>query len=234
MNQKIKLYCLPHAGGSATLYIRWKKQLASSIELCPLELAGRGKRFMEPFYNSFDDAVNDVYHLIKPGLDKHAYAIWGHSMGCLMAFELMRRIKQEGLNGPVHAFFSGRNPPHIKKDEKSLHTLPDEEFKKEVYKLGGIADEILENKELSDLFIPILKADYRILEGYTHEGENTEFDCDISVLNGKEDMDVSPEEIRQWQMYTKKTCSFYEFGGGHFYINDYDDEVIDIINSKLG
>ena len=166
---KFRLFCLPYAGGSATVYGKWKNNLHSSIALKLIELAGRGKRFAEPFYDSFTSAVEDICSIVKNDLDGAPYAIWGHSMGSILAFELAYKLKETGCEEPIHIFFSGRYPPHILKNkEQSLYELPDKDFLERIFRLGGTPKEMLENRELQDIFTPILRADYKILNGYRY------------------------------------------------------------------
>ncbi len=215
------------------VYNTWKKHLHHSIELYPIELAGRGKRFSEPLYGSFEEAVEDIYRCVNEGLDDSDYAIFGHSMGSLLAVELLHKLKQSEHRAPIHAFFSGRYPPHIKKEEEAIHTLPDEEFTNEIFKLGGTSKELMESDELLELFIPILKADYRILDGYTYDHGTGKFDCGITVFSGIDDSEIEQGELSQWQAYTEKTCKIYEFQGGHFFINEHSRSIVEIINSTL-
>lgn len=215
------------------VYNVWKKHLHPSIELYPIELAGRGRRFSECFYSSFEEAVEDIYCFIKEKLDDAEYALFGHSMGSMLEVELLHRLKQSEHRVPLHAFFSGRYPPHIKKEEKVIYTLPDEEFKNEIFKLGGTSKELMESEELLELFIPILKADYRIIDGYSYNHDGEMFDCGITVFNGREDTEIEQGDLSQWRAYTEKTCRIYEFQGGHFFINDHSKSIIEIINSTL-
>ncbi len=230
---KVKLFCIPYAGGSATVYNQWKSLLNKSIELCPLELKGRGKRFGAGFYNDFDDAVNDLFELVKNDLDHSEFAIWGHSMGSLLAYELGQKILAEKQKDPVHIFFSGRKPPYPLKLVRFVHKLSDEEFKKEVLKYGGNTKEIFEDKNLASLFLPILRADFRVLETYKFKENRRKFECDISVLYSSEDETTKPDEINEWASVTQKNCKIYDFNGGHFFINDCKNSVVEIINSVL-
>ncbi|MCX7922799.1 MAG: thioesterase domain-containing protein [Clostridia bacterium] len=230
---KIKLFCLPYAGGSAMVYSKWKRFLHNSIELCPIELAGRGKRFNEPFYESFGSAVEDVYNLVKSQIDDSKYAIFGHSMGSWLAYELILKLKESNYPEPVHAFFSGRYPPHIKHREEKIHMLPDDEFMSKILKYGGTPKELAENKELLAIFIPILRADYRILETNDERPEICQLGYGISVLNGIEDAEVTQNDLDEWEKYAGESFNLYEFDGGHFFINDHTQKIVDIINRTL-
>lgn len=229
----IKLYCLPYAGGSAMTYTRWKKNLNGMIQLCPIELAGRGKRFTEPYYNSLSEAVDDIYQLIKPELDSGPYAFYGHSMGSRLVYELVRKIEALPHPKPVHLFLSGGNPPHLKKNEKVYHTMPEEQFKTEIFNMGGTPREVFEHKELLEIFIPLLRADYKILETYEFQPDSMVFNCGITLFNGKADTEVSGVEIREWQRYTKIPCPIHEYEGGHFFIHDFMEDIVQIINDTL-
>jgi medium-chain acyl-[acyl-carrier-protein] hydrolase len=229
----IKLFCLPYAGGSAAVFSRWKGSLNGMIQLQPIELAGRGKRFSDANYDSLLEAVDDIYGLIKPELDRALYAFWGHSMGSLLIYELVRKIETLPHPKPIHLFLSGSNPPHIKKDGKIFHTMPEDRFKEEIFKMGGTPREVFEHRELLKIFLPLLRADYKILETYEHKSDHPVFDCAITLFNGKADEEVTGAEILKWQQYTKQPCRLYEYEGGHFFINDYMEDIIQIINDTL-
>ncbi len=230
--QKIKLFCLPYAGGSATFYSKWKKFLHDSIELYPVELAGRGRRSKEPFYESVNDAVDDIYRSIEGELDDTEFIFFGHSMGSVLVYELMYKIKELKNKVPAHAFFSGRYPPHIKRLDKIFHKMPEEEFIDEIYKIGGMQKEFFEHRELLDVFVPIIKADYKIIEEYNHVSKSDRLNIDITVFNGTQDKDVIPDDLKEWHSITDRECDVIEFEGGHFFIFHKHQEIVDIINHK--
>jgi len=230
---KTKLYCFPYAGGSASsIYSKWKNHLKDSIELCPIELAGRGKRFSVPFYNDLDEVVEDVYSIIeadiKSGVD---YAFYGHSFGSILSYELAHKINEKGLNPPKHLFFSGNKAPH-RREYKNIHLLPDEEFIQEIIDFGGTPKELLEEKELLNLFLPLLRADFKVNESYQYKDRGTKLDCNITVINGKGD-DMTITDITEWNLHTTGNSKFYMFDGGHFFINDKTQDIITIINHTL-
>lgn len=229
---KIKLFCFPYAGGSTASYKKWKKYLHDSIDLCPVELAGRGNRCKEPYYNNLDDVLNDVFDLIKIHIKNSQYALLGHSMGSVIAYELSYKITISGYNKPMHLFISGRQAPQIQKDCKSVYQLPDEEFKNEILKLGGTSSNFFEHKELTDIFLPLLRADYRIVDNYIYTEKNKKLDCDITVFNGNED-NMSLEDIYGWREHTKNEFNVYNFKGGHFFINENEEQIVNIINQTL-
>jgi surfactin synthase thioesterase subunit len=231
--RKIKLICIPYAGGSAQVYKNWNKYLDSTIEIIPIELAGRGKRFLELRYENMEKAVDDVYKMVKPLIQNTEYAVFGHSMGSILTYELLHRIKNDNLCKPMHAFFSGTNPPYAKKITSNIHDAPLDIFVNEIEKLGGTPKTILENKDFLDVFIPILRADYKIIETYNCMNQNSKFDFDISVLNGNKDRDIEDKNLQLWQTCTLGTCRNYKFEGGHFFIQERTEEVVKLVYNIL-
>lgn len=230
----IKLFCFPFAGGAAAAFNPWKPLLADHIELRNVELAGRGRRIREPLYDSIPEAVDDVYNIIKEELDKGPYALYGHSMGSVITFELAYKIRENNLPEPIHIFFSGRGAPHMPTDDKKKHHLmPDDEFKREMITLGGMSDEFFKHPELLEVFLPLLRGDFKVHENYQYTEKPARLNCSITVLNGTEDEEVLPEEIEEWRKHTDHDCIIHNFPGDHFFINKEKEAIVNIINSTL-
>lgn len=228
-----KLFCFAYAGGSAAIYNKWKAYLDKGIELVPIEYAGRGKRFKEDFYPTVSSALDDIYREVCRHIGKYGFSFFGHSMGCVVAYEICKKLKIEYGREPLHIFVSGRYPPHIEKKGVLLDELPDSLFMNEVYKLGGTPKIIFENDELSKLFVPRLRADYRLAGQYKFDNDIMQFECGISAFHGIRDPIVSRNELDEWKKYTTSKCKVYEFAGGHFFIHDYYKEMTKIINETL-
>ncbi|WP_234121292.1 thioesterase II family protein [Clostridium hydrogenum] len=228
---KIKLFCIPHAGGSAASYFKLRECIGDSMEVILIELAGRGKRYNDKFYDSIDEAVKDVYKSIKDDMDCE-YAIFGHSMGSLIAYELVHYIKRLKGKLPINVFFSGRKAPNVIYENNFIHKLQDEELKNEILQLSGTPKEVFENKRIFDSFLPILRADFKICEEYKYKEKQSKLDCDITILNGTMD-NIRIGDIAAWKMHTNKKCSIYFFEGGHFYINDNWESISKIIYKTI-
>lgn len=231
---EVKLFCIPYSGGSAALYLTWKKSLPSNIHLFPVELAGHGGRINEPLYRDVDDAVNDIASYIVSNIQKdEIYAIAGHSMGSLLAYEVYYKLKEMGIHSPCHMFFSGRKAPQNIGHETEYYKKPDAEFLEIVYHYGGTTREVMENEELRKLFLPILRADFMIAEVYEWHEKVTKIDCNITVVNGNRDLSVLDSNMDEWALCTDKKCNIYTVAGAHFFILDNYIYMTNIITSQL-
>lgn len=230
---KIKLFCFPYAGGSAMVYNKWKQYLAPGIELMPIELAGRGRRIHEALYKDIQHLVDDVLSIIGKEITQTSYALFGHSLGGMISYELAVRIRDQRLPPPVHIFFSGKSAPGIKNDkEKIYHRMSDEVFRKEVISLGGTPAEFFEQPELVELLLPMLKNDFRLAETEIYNGDILPFDENITVFLGKDD-DFTPEQCDGWKKHTKQHCNIHYFEGGHFFLHNEVPRMASIINMTL-
>ena len=212
----MRLFCLPHAGGGVTAYRSWNTGLPASVEICPVMLPGRESRLSEPLYTQMSTLVEAMDQELRPWLDI-PYAVFGHSMGALLAFEWVRNLQRDGQKLPVWLFLSGRGAPDIPTGAKQLHLLSDNEFVAELTRLyDGLQDEFLENGELMQMFMPILRADVEVVESYRfREGEP--LDCPITVFSGKQDTSVSWDRQQAWMRHTRRQFSMQILPGGHFY-----------------
>lgn len=232
-DNKIKLICIPYAGGNSMVFRPWKTTLSPNIELVTPELAGRGARLTDNLYNSINEAAEDLFQILRKSDQLHSYALYGHSMGTLIIVELLKLIKHSGDELPLHIFYSGRGVPHLKTNNgKKFHLMNEEQFRKEVLALGGTPLEIFETPELAELFIPTLKNDFRITETYISDTTPSAYDINISVFIGTNE-DITNDGVEGWEDYTTKECRIHFFEGGHFFIKDKQDEVIKTINSTL-
>ena len=226
------LFCLPYAGGSESIYYKWKKYLNPFIELEPIELKGRGRRYNEPLYETLDEAVEDIFMNIKSKILNEEYMIYGHSMGSLLAYEIYYKIKDNALRKPKHIFFSGYEAPSIIKKRENTYTLPNYDFINKIMELGGTPEEVMNNKELLDLFLPIIRSDFKILETYNYKEREDKIQCDVSILNGKKDS-INLDEILAWKNHAGKDFKVYNFEGNHFFINSNVENITNVINETL-
>ncbi|MEF2965794.1 amino acid adenylation domain-containing protein [Paenibacillus sp. M1] len=226
------LFCIPYAGSSSALYHNWKNYIDDErIQLCNIELKGKGGRYNEEKYIDFKDAVEDIYNTyIEQAIFDQEYAIFGHSMGAVLAYELYYKIKENNMPLPKHIFFSSMRLPFQRIEP--IHELPKDKFLDYMLKLGGFDKDILENEELLDFCLEILRNDYRIMNTYTYQENREALDCKISVLYGNDE--ILPQNYsRDLRTILGKQCEFYKFEGGHFFINNNFQQVIGLINDTL-
>lgn len=212
------LICLPHAGGLSTVYKEWSKYLNPHIKLHAVELAGRGSRVEEAFYKSLDQMIEDILCNIRPIIEQNNYALFGHSMGSLCAYELYFKIREKGLNEPSHIFFSGYGAPEKESECEmpDVSKMEDNDFMAFLKNIGGTPNEILENEELRNLFVPVIKNDFKLIREYNFVDKG-KIDSAISVFYGNRDS-ISLENLLEWKNCTSKKCRFQVFDGDHFYI----------------
>lgn len=225
MNNHIRLFALAYAGGNAYIYNSWKKSLQPQIEVVPVELPGHGRRIAEPLISDPQAVVHDLWEQIKPLFnDQRPFAFFGHSMGSTLAFEMIHKVYRETGRYPVTGIFSGRVAPHIA-SQKEWSQLPDQAFLNKVVTLGGIPDAILEHQELLDMVIPVLRADFSLVEQYQYDQQYEVFPFPITILSGKQDQ-MTTTDIEAWSEHSSLPTTFKSYDGGHFFINTCAEQVL--------
>jgi medium-chain acyl-[acyl-carrier-protein] hydrolase len=212
----IRLFCLPHAGSGAAGFYRWKRLLPEPIRVCPVLPPGREVRLAETPLLRIEQVVDGLQAEVGPLLRETPYAIFGHSMGALLAFEWARRIAEHGLPEPHMLFVSGRNAPRISA-RRVLHRLPDEAFVEALqHRYGGVPDGFLEDAELREVFLPILRADLEVVETYAFEAGGA-LRCPVMSLAGEQDGSVSEIGLAAWAETTSGPFSSRRIMGDHFF-----------------
>lgn len=225
---KIKLICVPYAGGDSYSFYKLKPFL-SKIELCTVELAAHGKRIDEAFYPDLYSAAIDVINQIKMTVMNEDYILLGHSMGSYIVYEVEKIITKEKLRQPLHIFLSGSGAPGCG-NMKLIHKLPDSEFQREIMKYGETPLEIFEDEKLRSIFVPILKSDYRIVEEYKPTLPFFQIPCPVTIFLGTLDDTTLLNNALKWSDFTSCQCDYKYFEGNHFFINHLPQCVADSIN----
>ncbi|MGM7721819.1 thioesterase II family protein [Metabacillus sp. Hm71] len=229
--RKLVLFCFPYAGGSGAIFHHWSKYLHPSIELCPIDYAGRGKRFQESFYQNMNEAIDDLFDVVHPFISKNHYSFFGHSLGGLIAYELCKKVASESCRPPEHLFLSGIKAPNQLR-KKKIHHLPEKEFKEELLELNGTPLEVLNNQELMNLFIPVLRSDFKLIEEYEGDQVRAKINTSITALYGDKD-NMSRNDMMKWRDFTAKDSRIICYPGGHFFIREHYKEIIKLINCTL-
>lgn len=214
---KMNIICFPHAGASSTAFFQMKKMMPPSINMHILEYPGRGKYFKKPLIHQFQKMIDFLVMEVQDFL-KEPLAFLGHSMGALLSFETARQLRQLGMLIPAYLFISGRHSPQADYRSFRLSQLPDEEFSfilQKVYK--GIPEQIHSDLGLMKIFLPILKADFSILENYQYV-EQTPLPCEIIAVAGDRDHMVKEAQLNEWAQHTSSEFEKYIIPGDHFSI----------------
>lgn len=226
----MKLFCIPYSGGSADGYYQWKKKIAPAIEICPIELAGHGRRIREPFFETAAQAAVDLAHQIQAKVQPgEQYALLGHSMGALLAFETYYRL--EPACRPAHIFFCGRKAPQDMDAPTEYYKLPEEEFLEIVYRYGGTTKEVLQNAALKSIFLPILRADFKLSELYQWEPKEEPIVCPFTVVNGRQDYSAMSSDMTRWLDHGQGHILTVE--GSHFFLFEQPEALLHIIKTTL-
>lgn len=212
----IRLFCLPHAGSGAAGFYRWKAMLPSSIAVCPVMLPGREARLGEPSLTSVSAIVEGLHAELRADL-QHPYAIFGHSMSALIAYEWTRKIASDGLPAPRVLFASGRNAPQTPPGHSALHRMNDEPMMRELaQRYGGDAELVLEDADLREIFVPIIRADLTVVGTYTSSAADA-LACPVRAYAGVQDHSVTEEGLHGWSQVTRSTFAARRLPGDHFY-----------------
>lgn len=234
---RLRLFCFPYSGAGASIYYRWIGQLPEGIEVCPVELPGRGSRMTEPPISRVGPLVEGAAAALLPHLDR-PFALFGHSMGALACFELARLLgRRHGLH-PVRLFASGHGAPHLPDREPPIHALPEPELVAKLREFGGTPEGVLANAELRELILPILRADFAVCETYAYAAEpggqdGPPLSCPISAYGGLADREVLPEELDAWRTQTSGAFTIRMFPGDHFFLQSAQPLVLRSIARDL-
>jgi medium-chain acyl-[acyl-carrier-protein] hydrolase len=214
---RLRLFCMAHAGGGASAFRTWADALPPEVEVLPVQLPGRENRIMEAPFDRLEPLVEALADAVQPYLTL-PFALFGHSNGALIGFELARTLRARGRPGPVHFFASGRRAPDLPPD-RLTHHLPEPEFLADLQELGGLPAELLAHEELLSLLVPTLRADVAIHETYAF-AEQAPLECPITAYGGLTDPKVQRHQVEAWARHTRGPFVVRMFPGGHFFLLD--------------
>jgi medium-chain acyl-[acyl-carrier-protein] hydrolase len=228
---RLRLFCFPYAGGSASVFRTWADQLPDTLEVCSIQLPGREDRYRELPYRQ----LSDLLPVLLPAFDAFfhlPFVFFGHSVGALICFELARHFRQQGYPVPLHLFVSGRGAPQVPALDPPIHQLPDAQFLQELRAYDGTPEVVLRDPELLSLFLPLLRADLAIQETYLYKDEPP-LSCPISAFGGLDDQKVSSEALLAWQAQTCTAFKVERLPGGHFFLKSANQALLRLISSML-
>ncbi|AYN42803.1 thioesterase [Streptomyces dangxiongensis] len=224
-----RLVCLPHAGGSASFYFAVSKALSPAVEVRAVQYPGRQDRYDEPLAGSVQELAQGVFRALDDGQDT-PLALFGHSMGAMVGFELARLLEAAG-RPPVTFFASGRRGPSLVRTE-TVHQGDDAQLIAEVTKLDGTDAALLEDEELQRMVLPVLRADYRAVETY-RRAPGPRLSCPVVAMTGDADPRLTPDEARTWAEETDGAFELRVFPGAHFYLVAQQEAVLAEVRAAL-
>jgi medium-chain acyl-[acyl-carrier-protein] hydrolase len=229
---RLRLFCFHHAGGAASAFREWNRRLPSSIDVCPVQLPGHSTRMHEPLARDLDRLTEAATDGLLPEL-LEPFVFFGHSLGALVAFRVARELAARGVAGPHRLFVAARAAPGAETKRLALSDLPDRDFVHEMKtRYNAIPDAISNDPELLALFLPTLRADFRLHETYVHR-PGAPLSCGISAYGGVADSNVSEEQLEAWQRETAGRFSSEMFDGGHFFVHAADSRFMDSFTRAL-
>jgi medium-chain acyl-[acyl-carrier-protein] hydrolase len=227
----LRLFCFPYAGGSSYSFRSWTKKLPKTIEVCSVELPGRGIQISSHLLKHIEPLVQAIEGEILPYLNK-PFAFFGHSLGGLISFELVHLLDRKYNLQPVYLFVSGCRAPQINNIKPPIHNLPESDFLNEIRRFNGTPEAVLKNPELMEMLIPILRSDFTIWESYTYT-QKSPLKFPITVFGGWQDPEVSLEELEAWKEQTNTSFSLKMFPGDHFFIHSSESFLLEHIAQKV-
>jgi surfactin synthase thioesterase subunit len=226
----VRLVCLPHAGGSASFFLPVARALAPAVEVLAVQYPGRQDRHAEKCVADVRELAGHVFDALKPWTDA-PLALFGHSMGASVAFELALLLERKLGVSPVMLFASGRRAPSRHREE-TVHLRDDEGLLAEMKRLSGTDARVLGNEDLLRMVLPAIRSDYRAAETYRYQ-PGPKLTCAVTALIGETDPKVSLDEARSWKDHTEGAFELRTFAGGHFYLVDELPDVLAVLSGAL-
>ncbi len=222
----VRLFCFPPAGGSAISFRGWDRLLPDEIEPCAVEYPGRGRRRAEPSATRLAPLANAASDGLLPLLDM-PYAVFGHCMGALLAFEILRRMPQFDAAPPVALVVAGSRAPSVAPPDPPLHRLGDDELVSQLRALGGTPDEVLVNPQASRFFFGALRADLEAAETYDGTAmPEPKLQCPIFAYLGRDDADLRRDQVEPWVQETHGPGTVREMAGDHFFVKSAEPVLV--------
>ncbi|MGV9315474.1 thioesterase II family protein [Streptomyces sp. NPDC003691] len=226
---RTRLLCLPHAGGSASYFFPVSRALSPKTDVIAIQYPGRQDRLAEPGIGTIEELADVVVQAVLPWTDR-PLAVFGHSMGASLSYEVALRLEAAGVV-PTGVFVSGRRAPSRFRAE-TVHQRDDDGLIAEIKALSGTNTSLLGDEEVLRMILPAIRNDYRAAETY-NPGPGRELTCPVTALIGDSDPKSTIEEARAWEEHTKGAFDFRVFPGGHFYLNDCVPQILALIGEHL-
>lgn len=229
----MQLFCFTFAGGTAAFFDRPEEALAPQIEVVKLEYPGHGTRRRVKPLDTFQELSADLYGQILEEYSGGEYALFGYSMGCVAALEVLRRLIEKGeLPAPKYIFLASHQPRLVVDLRDCSSENIDDAVKARTVRFGGVPEQLKDSEVFWRTYLPLFKADYLMICRY--DFEKLRFTSDIPALLLYSPEDIPKVEMEQWKRYFTGDCELVEYSGGHFFINEHCEEMAALIKERLG
>ncbi len=230
-NASLRLFCFPYNAGSISVFRDWPDGLPSNIEVYGIQVPGGADRPSEQPLTHLSAVVETLAQVLLPYLNK-PFAVYGHSLGALIGFELTRQLFQKHGLAPVHLFVGAWYAPHLPNPYPSSKQLSEPEFIKQVLPLVDCSESVLENAEIMRSLLPILKTGALLYEQYTYS-EQKSLECPISAFGGVEDKVVNHDLLSAWHQHTRSAFTVQMFPGHHLFLHSDQSLILQAISQEL-
>jgi surfactin synthase thioesterase subunit len=214
---RARVFAIPYAGGGAAAYAGWARALTPRhIEIIPVKLPGREHRLTEPPVAEMAPIV-DALATAAAAFHDAPLALFGYSMGALIAFEVARTLAERGTP-PAHLFAAAAAAPHVPRTAAPIHRLPDDELLEAVHhRYGALPREVRRHPELKQIVVPPLRADLALVEQYRC-ASGPPLACDLSAFSGRDDTLIDATHVDRWREITTGRFERRIFAGDHFFL----------------
>lgn len=227
----LRLVCLPYSGGRASVFRRLAADLPGDVEVCAIELPGHGRRLGEAPMTRLEPLVDQLTDVIAARVPR-PFVLLGYSVGALIGFEVGREFARRGWPGPTALFAAAARAPHLRSERPPLHELSRAELVEGLHRLAGRHNALLDNDELVDVMLPVLRADLGLDETYAHD-KGSPLDCPIAAFGGSEDWTVPLSALEAWGEQTTGEFSATTLPGGHFFLDSSPGLFAEALSAEL-
>jgi medium-chain acyl-[acyl-carrier-protein] hydrolase len=222
--RSLRLLCFPFAGGGSVTFRDWPRRLPAELAVCPVALPGRELRGGEPALRRMPALIDSLIEALSERLGPR-YALFGHSMGALLAFEFARAMRRLGKPEPLLLAVSGRRAPTLLDPAPRLHDRPDGELLDHLQRLGRTPQRVLQEPGLMQLLLPTIRADFELLETWRYEPEPP-LGCPIHAWFGEADTLAPGAAVERWRDLTCGRFALHALPGDHFFVESAGPQLL--------